>query len=149
MPITSHKFGSLDPITGKEIVDVDRPFVTSVCSRKESEMMVAANSSGNMKVLQMVWMNVQLLQLIAKLQQCFLSGFISEINGFLYPPRQEKLLLKVLGLIWWQLISWKVYQAISECFESSCICIYILYGYVFALLLLFLGYVCFARFLSM
>ncbi|KAL1828502.1 protein SPA1-RELATED 2 [Daucus carota subsp. sativus] len=44
MPITSHKFGD----------DEDGHFVSAVCSRKQSELMVAANSTGSIKVLQMV-----------------------------------------------------------------------------------------------
>ncbi|KAK1376338.1 Ubiquitin ligase protein cop1 [Heracleum sosnowskyi] len=54
MPITSYKFRSVDPITGKETGDDDSHFVTSVCSRKKSELMVAGNSAGCIKVLQMV-----------------------------------------------------------------------------------------------
>ncbi|KAL8111437.1 protein SPA1-RELATED 2 [Apium graveolens] len=54
MPITSHKFGSIDPISGKETDDDGGHFVSSVCWRKESEMVVAANSSGSIKLLQMI-----------------------------------------------------------------------------------------------
>lgn len=54
MPITSHKFGSLDPITGLEIGDDNGQFVSSVCWRGKSNMIVAANSSGCIKLLQMV-----------------------------------------------------------------------------------------------
>ncbi|XP_022737884.1 protein SPA1-RELATED 2-like isoform X2 [Durio zibethinus] len=54
MPITSHKFGSVDPISGKEIDDDNGLFVSSVCWRGKSDMVVAANSSGCIKVLQMV-----------------------------------------------------------------------------------------------
>ncbi|CAK7335675.1 unnamed protein product [Dovyalis caffra] len=54
MPITSHKFGSIDPISGKETDDDNGQFVSSVCWRGKSDMVVAANSSGCMKVLQMV-----------------------------------------------------------------------------------------------
>lgn len=54
MPITSHKFGLVDPITGKETADDDGHFITSVCSRKKSELMVAANSAGCIKVLKLV-----------------------------------------------------------------------------------------------
>lgn len=54
MPITSYKFGSIDPISGKETDDDNGLFVSSVCWRRRSDMVVAANSSGCIKVLQMV-----------------------------------------------------------------------------------------------
>ncbi|XP_034896405.1 protein SPA1-RELATED 2 isoform X2 [Populus alba] len=54
MPITSYKFGSIDPISGKETDDDNGLFVSSVCWRGKSDMVVAANSSGCIKVLQMV-----------------------------------------------------------------------------------------------
>ncbi|KAJ6703487.1 PROTEIN SPA1-RELATED 2 [Salix viminalis] len=54
MPITSHKFGSIDPISGKETDDDNGLFVSSVCWRGKSDMVVASNSSGCVKVLQMV-----------------------------------------------------------------------------------------------
>ncbi|KAK8537942.1 hypothetical protein V6N13_096262 [Hibiscus sabdariffa] len=54
MPITSHKFGSIDPISGKETDEDNGQFVSSVCWRGKSDMAVAANSSGCIKVLQMV-----------------------------------------------------------------------------------------------
>lgn len=54
MPITSHKFGSIDPITGKETDDDNGLFVSSVCWRRKSDMVIAANSSGCIKVLEMV-----------------------------------------------------------------------------------------------
>lgn len=54
MPITSHKFGSINSISGKETDDDNGQFVSSVCWRGKSEMVVAANSSGCIKVLQMV-----------------------------------------------------------------------------------------------
>lgn len=54
MPITSYKFGSIDPISGKETDDDNGQFVSSVCWRGKSDMVVAANSSGCIKVLQMV-----------------------------------------------------------------------------------------------
>ncbi|CAL5187402.1 unnamed protein product [Lathyrus oleraceus] len=54
MPITSHKFGSIDPISGKETDDDQGQFVSSVCWRGKSNMLLAANSSGCIKVLQMV-----------------------------------------------------------------------------------------------
>ncbi|KAK7318130.1 hypothetical protein RJT34_02828 [Clitoria ternatea] len=55
MPITSHKFGSIDPIS-EEVTDDDDDgqFVSSVCWRGKSDMMIAASSNGCIKVLQMV-----------------------------------------------------------------------------------------------
>ncbi|XP_020575573.1 protein SUPPRESSOR OF PHYA-105 1-like [Phalaenopsis equestris] len=54
MPITMHKFGSIDPITGQETVDDNAQFVSSVCWRTKSNMIVAANSNGSLKLLQLV-----------------------------------------------------------------------------------------------
>ncbi|KAL5551925.1 hypothetical protein UlMin_002101 [Ulmus minor] len=54
MPITSHKFGSIDSISGKETDDDNGQFVSSVCWRGKSDMVVAANSTGCIKVLQML-----------------------------------------------------------------------------------------------
>ncbi|KAK9274976.1 hypothetical protein L1049_022233 [Liquidambar formosana] len=54
MPIASHKFGSIDPISGKETDDDNGSFVSSVCWRGKSDMVIAANSTGCIKVLQMV-----------------------------------------------------------------------------------------------
>ncbi|XP_027362389.1 protein SPA1-RELATED 2 [Abrus precatorius] len=54
MPITSQKFGSVDPISGRETDDDNGQFVSSVCWRGKSDMLIAANSSGCVKVLQMV-----------------------------------------------------------------------------------------------
>ncbi|KAM7280114.1 hypothetical protein ACFE04_007248 [Oxalis oulophora] len=46
MPITSHKFGSIDPISGRATNDDNGLFISSVCWRGKSDMVVAANSSG-------------------------------------------------------------------------------------------------------
>ncbi|WOL00774.1 hypothetical protein Cni_G09487 [Canna indica] len=54
MPITSYKFGYMDPVTGHEIADDNGQFVSSVCWRRKSNMLLAANSSGCIKLLQMV-----------------------------------------------------------------------------------------------
>lgn len=54
MPITSKKFGSIDPISGVETENDNGQFVSSVCWREKSNMVVAANSSGCIKLLQMV-----------------------------------------------------------------------------------------------
>ncbi|KAK6947891.1 WD40 repeat [Dillenia turbinata] len=54
MPITSHKFGSIDPISGKETDDDAGQFVSSVCWRGKSNTVVSANSTGCIKLLQLV-----------------------------------------------------------------------------------------------
>ncbi|XP_049415404.1 protein SPA1-RELATED 2 isoform X1 [Solanum stenotomum] len=54
MPITSHKFGSIDPISGKETDDDNGQFVSSVCWRQKSNTVLAASSSGCIKLLEMV-----------------------------------------------------------------------------------------------
>ncbi|XP_062180449.1 protein SPA1-RELATED 3-like isoform X2 [Phragmites australis] len=54
MPITSHKFGSIDPITGQVTNEDNQHFVSSVCWRGKSNMVVAANCSGSIKVLELV-----------------------------------------------------------------------------------------------
>ncbi|KAK6935492.1 WD40 repeat [Dillenia turbinata] len=54
MPITSHKFGSIDPISGKETDDDAGQFVSSVCWRAKSNTVVSANSTGCIKLLQLV-----------------------------------------------------------------------------------------------
>ncbi|KAG8382163.1 hypothetical protein BUALT_Bualt05G0048100 [Buddleja alternifolia] len=53
-PITAHKFGSIDPVTGKETEEDNGQFVSSVCWRRKSNMVVAVKSSGCIKLLQMV-----------------------------------------------------------------------------------------------
>ncbi|KAG2410849.1 Protein SPA1-RELATED 2 [Vigna angularis] len=54
MPVISHKFGSIDPVSGKETDDDYSQFVSSVCWRGKSDMLIAANTSGCIKVLQMI-----------------------------------------------------------------------------------------------
>lgn len=54
MPITSHAFGSSDPISGTKIGNDDGNFVSSVCWGQKTNMVVAANSAGSLKILQMV-----------------------------------------------------------------------------------------------
>lgn len=54
MSITSHKFGSIDPVTGQETGDDNGQFVSSVCWRTKSSMVVCANSTGSLKLLQLV-----------------------------------------------------------------------------------------------
>ncbi|XP_035837674.1 protein SUPPRESSOR OF PHYA-105 1 [Helianthus annuus] len=51
MPITSYKFGCSDSISGDES---NGQFVSSVCWREKSNMIVAANSGGSVKVLKLV-----------------------------------------------------------------------------------------------
>ncbi|XP_015947959.1 protein SUPPRESSOR OF PHYA-105 1 [Arachis duranensis] len=55
LPITSHKFESIDPVSGHSTSDDNNgQFVSSVCWKKKSNMLVAANSIGIVKLLQMV-----------------------------------------------------------------------------------------------
>lgn len=56
LPVTmlSHKFGYADPISGQEFEDTGGQFVSSVCWRGKSQTLVAANSVGDIKVLEMV-----------------------------------------------------------------------------------------------
>ncbi|KAK6934259.1 WD40 repeat [Dillenia turbinata] len=53
MPALSFKFNSTDPLSGHE-VDDGAQFISSVCWRGQSSMLVAANSTGNIKLLEMV-----------------------------------------------------------------------------------------------
>ncbi|KAL9662737.1 hypothetical protein QQ045_027571 [Rhodiola kirilowii] len=53
MPITSYKFSSVDPISGHKISDDHAQFVSSVAWRRKSNMILASNSKGNIKLLQM------------------------------------------------------------------------------------------------
>ncbi|CAN6483582.1 unnamed protein product [Victoria cruziana] len=53
MPVLSYKFDSNDPLTSREIYDAPQ-FISCVCWRGQSSMLVAANSTGNIKILQMV-----------------------------------------------------------------------------------------------
>ncbi|CAH1444207.1 unnamed protein product [Lactuca virosa] len=41
IPITSHKFWSIDPISGKDTENESNQFVSSVCWRQKSDMVVA------------------------------------------------------------------------------------------------------------
>ncbi|KAH1204672.1 Protein SUPPRESSOR OF PHYA-105 1 [Glycine soja] len=55
VPIATHKFESIDHISGHlNSGDNNGQFVSSVCWRKKSNMLVAANSVGIVKLLQMV-----------------------------------------------------------------------------------------------
>ncbi|CAI9262251.1 unnamed protein product [Lactuca saligna] len=53
MPALSYKFKATDPISGNE-VDSNEQFISSVCWRNQSSTLVAANSMGNIKILEMV-----------------------------------------------------------------------------------------------
>ncbi|KAM3204553.1 protein SUPPRESSOR OF PHYA 1-like isoform X1 [Capsicum annuum] len=53
MPITSYKFGSVDSSSGNE-GDSNGQFVSSVCWRRKSNMIVASNSTGCIKLLRLV-----------------------------------------------------------------------------------------------
>lgn len=53
MPVLSYKFSVADPISGQEIDDASQ-FISSVCWRGQSSILLAANSSGNIKLLEMV-----------------------------------------------------------------------------------------------
>ncbi|KAG5046966.1 hypothetical protein JHK86_016372 [Glycine max] len=52
MPTLSFKFYSSDPLSGNE-EDDSAQFITSVCWRGQSSTLVAANSTGNVKILEM------------------------------------------------------------------------------------------------
>ncbi|KMZ69055.1 hypothetical protein ZOSMA_2235G00010, partial [Zostera marina] len=52
--VTSHKFSSIDPISNQESAYDNGHFVSSVCWREKSDMVVSASSSGCIKLLQMV-----------------------------------------------------------------------------------------------
>lgn len=102
MPITSYKFGSIDPISGKETDDNNGLFVSSVCWKKNSDMLVAANSTGCIKVLQMVWSCKNILETDRIL---LLDGLSLRLRVFTYQIWQYKWvqLLTIHG--WWN--NWK------------------------------------------
>ena len=54
MSMLSHKFGYVDPFSGQELDDNGGQFVSSVCWKRKSQILVAANSVGNINVLEMV-----------------------------------------------------------------------------------------------
>ncbi|KAG2677826.1 hypothetical protein I3843_12G117300 [Carya illinoinensis] len=53
MPALSFKFDNTDPLSGHEVGDAEQ-FISSVCWRSQSSTLVAANSAGNIKILEMV-----------------------------------------------------------------------------------------------
>ncbi|CAI7797580.1 unnamed protein product [Closterium sp. NIES-54] len=54
MPMAAHRFGGVDPVTGADTEEDAGQFVSSVCWRGDSQTLVAANSTGNVKLLEMV-----------------------------------------------------------------------------------------------
>ncbi|XP_047333792.1 protein SPA1-RELATED 4-like isoform X1 [Impatiens glandulifera] len=54
MPALSFKFGSTDSVSGGDEPDEAAQFISSVCWRGKSPTLVAANSMGNIKLLEMV-----------------------------------------------------------------------------------------------
>ncbi|XP_024960307.1 protein SPA1-RELATED 4-like [Cynara cardunculus var. scolymus] len=53
MPTLAYKFNTIDPISGDEVDDTEQ-FVSSVCWRNQTSSLVAANSMGDVKLLEMV-----------------------------------------------------------------------------------------------
>ncbi|KAK7244287.1 hypothetical protein RIF29_39107 [Crotalaria pallida] len=53
MPALSFKFQNTDPLSGHEVDDASQ-FVSMVCWRGQSSTLLAANSTGNVKILEMV-----------------------------------------------------------------------------------------------
>lgn len=53
MPTLSYKFNTMDPISGDEVDDTEQ-FVSSVCWRNNPSTLVAANSMGDIKLLEMI-----------------------------------------------------------------------------------------------
>ncbi|KAH0850269.1 hypothetical protein HID58_095686 [Brassica napus] len=51
MPVLSYKFKTVDPVSGLEVEDASQ-FISSVCWRGQSSTLVAANSTGNIKILE-------------------------------------------------------------------------------------------------
>lgn len=52
MPALSFKFQNSDPLSGQETDDAAQ-FISSLCWRGHSSTLVAANSTGNIKILEM------------------------------------------------------------------------------------------------
>ncbi|KAL5730392.1 RING-type E3 ubiquitin transferase [Ranunculus cassubicifolius] len=53
MPVMSYEFSNTDPLSGHELDDPSQ-YVSAVCWRGQTSTLVAANSTGNIKVLEMV-----------------------------------------------------------------------------------------------
>lgn len=58
MPALSFNFNSADTFSGHHDMDDAAQFISSVCWRGQSSTLVAANSSGNIKILEMVWFSL-------------------------------------------------------------------------------------------
>ncbi|KAL1924522.1 uncharacterized protein VTP21DRAFT_4176 [Calcarisporiella thermophila] len=54
-PVVTLRFGSVNPVTGQDVQDVSDSslFVSSVCWKKDSNVLLAANSQGTIKVLKL------------------------------------------------------------------------------------------------
>jgi hypothetical protein len=52
MPVLAYKFGATDPISGQEIDDPSQ-FISCVCWRGQSSILLSGNSSGDIKILEM------------------------------------------------------------------------------------------------
>ena len=52
-PMFSHKFGMLDEVTGTISTNEQNQFVSSVAWRPNSQTLLAANSTGSVKILDM------------------------------------------------------------------------------------------------
>jgi len=53
-PVVSIRFGGVNPVTGEDTVEDDPSlFVSSVCWKKSSNILLAANSQGTIKVLEL------------------------------------------------------------------------------------------------
>lgn len=64
MPVLSYKFSTTDPISGQENDDASQ-FVSCVCWRGQSSTLLAANSSGNIKFLEMVQLPIRKLEVMS------------------------------------------------------------------------------------
>ncbi|VVA97710.1 unnamed protein product [Arabis nemorensis] len=53
MPVMSYMFSNTDSVSGLEVDDTSQ-FISSICWRGQSSTLVAANSNGNIKILEMV-----------------------------------------------------------------------------------------------
>lgn len=53
-PVVHFKFGSSNPLTGEESDEDEGQFVSSVCWKKNSNVLLAANSQGTIKIMELV-----------------------------------------------------------------------------------------------
>lgn len=96
MPITSHKFGSIDQISGKETDDDNGHFVSSVCWRRKSDTVVATNSTGCIKLLKMVWTKKGEKKLTEVSENASFSAL--DIQRLLLKPHSSARALYVVGV---------------------------------------------------